>query len=74
MEECSNIEALLCGNKDIFTWCYSDMLGIDPSVAAHKLNILPNMCQVRQKVQSFHPNRQRIIRTKVDKLLVVSFI
>ena len=47
---------------------------IDPSMAAQKLNILSNMRPMRQKVQSFHSDRQRIIWTKVDKLLAVSFI
>ena len=50
------------------------MPGNDPSVAAQKLNILSNMRPMRQKVQSFHSDRQRIIWTKVDKLLAVSFI
>ena len=74
MEECSNIKALLCWNMNIFVWSYSDMPRIDPSMAAQKLNILSNMRPMRQKVQSFHSDRQRIIWTKVDKLLAVSFI
>lgn len=47
MEERSHLEALLHRNVDIFTWTHSNMLGINPSVAAHKLNILSNMCLVR---------------------------
>ena len=50
------------------------MLGIDPYVFAHKLNILPNMYLVRQKVWSFYSERQKIIQTKVDKLLAIEFI
>ena len=60
-KERSNIEALLRQNVDIFAWSHLDMLGIDLSVAAHKLNILPNMRLVRQKVRSFHPDRHKVI-------------
>lgn len=61
-------------NVDIFAWTHSDMLGIDPSMAAHKLNILPNVQLVWQKVRRFHPDRQKIIQTEVDKLLAIGFI
>ena len=29
----------LRGNRDIFAWSYEDMLGIDPSVMVHRLNV-----------------------------------
>lgn len=50
------------------------MPGIDPFVAAHKLNILSNMRPMRQQVRSFHPDRQKVIQMKIDKLLVAGFI
>ena len=74
MKECSHLEVLLHQNANVFAWTHLDMLGIDPSMAAHKLNILPNMRPMRQKVRSFHPNRQKVIQMKIDKLLVVGFI
>ena len=73
-KECSHLEALLRQNANVFAWTHSDMLWIDPSMAAHKLNILPNMCPMRQKVRSFHLNRQKVIQMKIDKLFVVGFI
>ena len=50
------------------------MIGIHPSVAFHRLNILPSSRPVRKKVRRFHPDRQKIIRDEVDKLLEVGFI
>ena len=50
------------------------MPGIHPSVVSHRLNILPSSRPVRQKVRRFHPNRQKIIQGKVDKLLDTEFI
>ena len=50
------------------------MPGIHPSIASHRLNILPSSRLIRQKVQRFHLDRQRIIQDEVDKLLAVGFI
>nr|CAN70842.1 hypothetical protein VITISV_013563 [Vitis vinifera] len=50
------------------------MKGIDPSVTSHKLNILPTARPIRQKVRRFHPDRQKIIRIEIDKLLEAGFI
>ena len=50
------------------------MSGINPSVASHKLNVLPISRLVWKKVRRFHPNRKKIIQTEIDKLLAVGFI
>ena len=50
------------------------MVGISPTVASHKLNIIPTVRSVRQKVRSFQPDYHQIIQTEVDNLLTVGFI
>ncbi|RVW87754.1 Transposon Ty3-G Gag-Pol polyprotein [Vitis vinifera] len=50
------------------------MPGIHPSTASHRLNILPSSRPVRRKVWRFHPDRQKIIQSEVNKLLDVRFI
>ena len=50
------------------------MTEIHPSVASHRLNILPSSRPVRQRVRRFHLDRQKIIWDEVDKLLEVGFI
>ena len=39
-DECDHLGDMLQKNKDILAWSHSDMLGIDPSMASHRLNIL----------------------------------
>ena len=50
------------------------MPGIHPSIASHRLNILPSSRPIRQKVRQFHLDRQRIIQDEVDTLLSAEFI
>ena len=50
------------------------MPGIHPSIASHRLNVMPSSRPIQQKVRRFHPDRQKIIQAKVDKLLAAGFI
>nr|CAN67044.1 hypothetical protein VITISV_037623 [Vitis vinifera] len=50
------------------------MKGIHPSIASHRLNVLPTARPVRQRIRRFHPDRQKIIRDEIDKLLEAGFI
>nr|CAN64106.1 hypothetical protein VITISV_030643 [Vitis vinifera] len=50
------------------------MTRIHPSIASHWLYILPSSRLVRQKVRRFHPDKQKINRDEVDKLLEAGFI
>ncbi|RVW39351.1 Transposon Ty3-I Gag-Pol polyprotein [Vitis vinifera] len=50
------------------------MKGIHPSIVSHRLNILPTAKPIRQRVRRFHPDRQKIIREEIDKLLEPGFI
>ena len=65
---------VLLNNVDVFSWNHSDIVGISPTVAFHKLNIIPTARPDRQKVRIFHPNRHQIIQTEVDNLLKADFI
>ena len=73
-EELKLLESMLKRNKDIFARTHSDMPRIHPFVASHKLNILTTSRPIQQKVQHFHPDRQKIIQAEIDKLLAVEFI
>ena len=50
------------------------MVGINPTVASHKLNIIPAARPIKQKVRRFNSKRYQIIQTEVDNLLRASFI
>ena len=73
-EETQNIQDALRQSHDIFAWAHSDMKGIHPSIASHRLNVLPTARPVRQRVRRFHPDRQKIIWDEIDKLLEAGFI
>ena len=73
-EERARLQEVLKANADVFAWAHSDMTGISPANASHKLNVLPPARLVRHKVRSFHPDRQQIIQAEVDNLLEAGFI
>ena len=35
----ANLIHFLRSNLDVFAWCHADMIGIDPGVMSHHLNI-----------------------------------
>ncbi|XP_068344201.1 uncharacterized protein [Pyrus communis] len=61
-------------NHDVFVWSPSDMPGIDPKIACHKLHINPAAKLVIQKRRHFAPERVAIIKAEIDKLLKAGFI
>ena len=50
------------------------MIEINPTMASHKLNIIPVNRPVGQKVRRFHLDRHQIIQKEVNNLLRVGFI
>uniref|UniRef100_A0A2N9J973 Integrase catalytic domain-containing protein n=1 Tax=Fagus sylvatica TaxID=28930 RepID=A0A2N9J973_FAGSY len=64
----------LKNNKDVFAWSHEDMLGINPSIISHKLNVNPFLRPVKQKRRVFALERNNTIMEEVDKLLVANFI
>ena len=50
------------------------MLGIDPSVITHWLNVHPFSKPVRQKKRVFGPEQDNAIKGDVQKLITAQFI
>ena len=46
-------------SMDVFAWSHEDMLGIDPSVITHCLNVYTSSKPVRQKKRVFAPKRDK---------------
>ena len=59
---------------DVFAWSHDDMLGIDPSVITHWLNVYPSSKPVHQKKKVFTPERDKAIKEKIQKLTTTQFI
>ena len=65
---------LLHEYKDVFAWDYHEMLGIDPGLVAHSLNVEPGTRPVVQPMRTFHTEVEAQITQKVKKLLAAGFI
>ena len=61
-------------NTDVFAWSHEDMLGIDPNVITHRLNVCPSFEPVRQKKMVFALERDNAIKDEVQKLMATKFI
>ena len=61
IEEKEQLQLVLLGNIDVFAWSHSDMTGINPMLASHKLNVIASAKPMRQKIRCFHPDHHQII-------------
>ncbi|XP_074373631.1 uncharacterized protein LOC141713979 [Apium graveolens] len=69
-----SLARFLIANLDVFAWSHSDMIGIDPEVMCHRLNILPNCKGIRQKRRPVSGERAIALKEEVDRLLEVGLI
>ena len=61
-------------NLEVFAWSHEDMLGIDPSIIVHRLNVSPSSPPIWQRKRVFAQERDKVIAKEVQKLLDVDFI
>jgi len=66
--------ALILEYIDVIAWKYGDMLGLDPQIAMHRLNIKPGLKPVKQQQRRFRPDIMKAIEAEVHKLIQCSFI
>lgn len=64
----------LKGNLDVFAWKHEDMVGIDPRISCHHLNINPSYAPHRQKRRTLNPERYEALKDEVSKLSHSGFI
>jgi len=60
--------------RDVFTWYYEEMPGIDPSIVQHEIKTYENAKLVRQRLRPVNPRKAAAIKAKVEKLLKAGFI
>ncbi|KAJ9539548.1 hypothetical protein OSB04_032281 [Centaurea solstitialis] len=65
----NTIISFLKEHSDCFAWSHEDMVGIDPSIISHKLNVDPTFKPIKQKRRKFAPERNKVINDEVDNLL-----
>ncbi|XP_075499316.1 uncharacterized protein LOC142537709 [Primulina tabacum] len=56
-------------NLSMFSWSALELTGTTPSVAEHRLIILPNVCPIKQKKRHFGLEKDKAIRKEVGELL-----
>ena len=71
---CQALMTFLRDNRDVFSWSHEDMLGINPSVIVHRLNVSPSFSPICQKKRVFAPERDQVIAEEVHKLQEANFI
>ncbi|XP_074565166.1 uncharacterized protein LOC141821717 [Curcuma longa] len=64
----------LLRNQDVFAWTSTDLTGVAPSVAIHRLIVLLEARPIKQKRRYFGPEQNKIIREEVQKLLKAGYI
>ena len=60
--------------KDVFAWDYSEMLGLDPGLIAHTLNVDLQAKPVALPAKIFHTEIDGQIVKEMQKLLAAGFI
>ncbi|XP_074374966.1 uncharacterized protein LOC141716663 [Apium graveolens] len=68
------LTSFLKKNLDVFAWSHSDMLGVDPKVMCHHLNIDPDKRAIRQKRRAMSGERAWALKEEVDRLLKAGLI
>lgn len=65
----SEVVDCLQRNTDIFSWSSSELTGIRPAVAEHKLNIIPGARAVKKKKRHFGLEKDGVIEEQIHALL-----
>ena len=73
-EEVKTYMTLFKEFRDIFTWKYEEIPGIDPSIIVHEIKTYPDAKPVCQKLRQVHPREAASIKEEVEKLLKDGFI
>ena len=60
--------------KDVFSWSYNDMCGLDTDIVQHKLPLKPECPLVRQKLRRMKPKMSLKIKEEVQKQFDVGFL
>jgi hypothetical protein len=73
-EEITSYKSLFQEYQDIFSWSYTEIPGLDPSIVGHRINTWPYVTPVHQNQRPLHPSKVVAIKVEIDKLRIVNFI
>lgn len=61
-------------NADVFAFSSSDLVGVEPSVTLHYLNVDPKAKPIKRKLRQFGSEKDKVIREEVAKILEANHI
>jgi hypothetical protein len=73
-QEITAYKTLFQEYQDIFSWSYTEIPGLDPSIVEHCIDTWPGITPVRQKQRPLHPSKAVAIKAEIDKLRATRFI
>ena len=59
---------------DIFTWSYTEMPSLDPSIVEHHIDTWPDVAPIHQKQWPIHPSKVAMVKAEIEKLHTAGFI
>jgi len=65
LEEVTAYTSLFKEFRDVFTWSYEEMSGIDPSIIVHEIKTYPEARPVCQKLRPDHPQKMAVIKVEI---------
>ena len=74
LEEVASYKALFQEFRDIFSWSYTKMPGLDPSIVEHHIDTWPDVDPVCQKQRPIHPSKAVVVKAEIEKLHTTVFI
>ena len=60
--------------RDIFSWSYDEMPGIDPRIVELEIKTYPNAKPIRHRLRVVNPRKAPMIKAEIEKLLKAGFI
>ena len=73
-KERKDLQELLTEFQEVFAWFYEDILGIDPEIAQHHIDIHDHMVPIKQMLRRMRIEWLLKIKEEVTKQLKVGFI
>ena len=73
-EEVDAYKALFQEFCDIFTYSYTEMLSLDPSIMEHHINTCLDVALICQKQWPIHPSKATVVKAEIEKLCTTDFI
>jgi len=72
--EVPQYKALFRESRDVFSWTYSKMSGLDPSIVEHHIDTWPDASPLRQKQHPLHLAKALAIKAEIDNICKDGFI